>query len=94
MKTGSHLLFDAAFVLLLTVFAAQGALSCFWPKRWKSLQARFPRGYNPDSLGGRWLERYRNRDATLADRLGGAAVLAMAIGGFVWFVCQLLAGRF
>ena len=65
MKT---ILFNAAFLLVLALLAAQGALSCFWPKKWKSLQERLPRGYNPDSLGGRMLERYRTRDATLGER--------------------------
>jgi hypothetical protein len=94
MKTSSNLLFNASFVLVLALIAAQGALMCFWPKRWKSLQSRFPRGYHPDSLGGRMLERYRARDATLGDRFGGAALLAMAIGGLFWFVHYLLGGGF
>ena len=49
MKTSSHLAFNATFVLVLALFAAQGALICFWPKTWKSLQSRFPRGYDPNS---------------------------------------------
>lgn len=89
MKT---ILFNAAFLLVLALLAAQGALSCFWPKKWKSLQERLPRGYNPDSPGGRMLERYRSRDATLGERLSGATLLAFAIMGVVWFVRQLFIG--
>jgi hypothetical protein len=94
MKTSSNLLFNALFVVVLALIAAQGALICFWPKRWKSLQSRFPRGYHPDSPGGRMLERNRVREATLGDRFGGAALLAMAIGGLLWFVHRLLDGGF
>ena len=77
MKTSSSLLFDATFVLVLALFAAQGA-----------------RGYDPDSPGGRMLERYRTRVATVGDRFVGAALLAMAIGGLLWFVHHLLDGAF
>ena len=94
MKTSSHVLFNAAFVLVLVFIAVQGALICFWPERWKAVRARFPRGYNPDSPGGRMMERYRTRDATLADRLGGAVLLTIGIAGPVWFVQHLLSGRF
>jgi hypothetical protein len=75
MKTSSNLLFNAIFVLGLSLVAAKGALICFWPERWKAVRARFPRGYNPESPGGRMMERYRTREATLADRLGGAVVI-------------------
>jgi hypothetical protein len=86
MKT---ILFNASSIFVLTLFAVQGALACFWPKQWKSLQRRFPRGYNPDSPGGRMLERYRTRESTLGERLSGAASLFFAIIGFLWFVHHL-----
>jgi len=86
MMTGSNIWFNAIFVLALLLVAAQGALTCFWPERWKALKARFPRGYNPDSPGGRMMQRYRTREATLADRLGGALLLTMAMVGLAWFV--------
>ncbi|SPF45333.1 exported hypothetical protein [Candidatus Sulfotelmatobacter kueseliae] len=85
MKTGSKILFDTLFMLALVLLAAQGALICFLPERWKAVRARFPRGYNPDSPGGRMMERYRTRKATFADRFGGFALLIMALAALVWF---------
>lgn len=94
MKTSSSALFDVLVTVMLLIFGAQGALTCFWPERWQALTERFPRGYNPDSPLGRMLERYRTRKATLADRLGGAAMLIMALICLVWFLQQVVSGRF
>jgi hypothetical protein len=82
------------FLLLLLTFAVQGALMCFWPGRWKAIQARLPRGYNPDSPGGKILERYRTRKATFADRLGGLAMLVMAVIALIWFLHNVADGKF
>ena len=94
MKTSSRVLFDVVVVVMLLLFAAQGALTCFWPERWKALTGRFPRGYSPESPGGRMLERYRTRQATLADRLSGAVLLIVGLAGLVWFLQQVISGRF
>jgi hypothetical protein len=92
MNTTSNVLFNAVFVLALLLIAAYGGLACFWPRQWKAVSARLPRGYHPDSPGGRMMERYRTREATLGDRLGGAALLVMAVGGLFWFLRHLLSG--
>jgi hypothetical protein len=94
MKTNSSVLFDAVFMLALLLVAAQGSLICFLPEQWKALREKFPRGYNSESPGGRMMERYRARHPRLADRLAGAALLVIAVVGLVWFVRQLLGGRF
>jgi hypothetical protein len=93
MNTTSNFLFSAIFVLALLLIAAQGGLACFWQQRWRAVRARLPRACNPDSPGGRMMERYRIREATLVDRLGGAVLLTMAVGGLFWFVRHLLSGR-
>jgi len=85
MRISSHIFFNVVFVLALLLIAAQGALICFWPGRWKALRARFPRGYNPESPGGRMMERYRTQEATFADRFGGFALLFMALAVLGWF---------
>ena len=84
----------AVILLALLAFGAQGALMCFWPERWKAIQGKFPRGYDPDSPGGHMIERYRTRRATIADRVGGLALLVMAAMALAWIVYGLAHGRF
>ena len=94
MKTSSNAVFNAIFVIALLLVAGQGALICFWPERWKAIRARFPHGYSPDSPGGRMMERYRTRKATLADRAGGAFLQTTAVIVLIWFVRALVSSRF
>jgi hypothetical protein len=77
---------NVAFVVVALIFAASGALQCFWPEKLKMIKARLPRGYDPESPGGRLVLRLDSGKPGLLYRVSGFALLVISLL-MIAFVC-------
>ena len=85
---------NVLFVALALVFAALGALQCFWPEKHRALRDKLPRGYNPDSPLGRMMDRARGKESGIASGISGLILFCMIV--FIlgwWFLGHPTVGR-
>jgi hypothetical protein len=88
-----RIVFNILSVILVLALAALGAFQCFWPKKHRTLQDKFFRGYNPESPLGRIMDRARGSESSVSSRVSGLFLFCVMVLMLGWWFFGHSLGR-